>query len=64
MPDIIIINSYTEYDSKDWLYGIDLYQGIGKKFRVDLVTSLLLLMPKDMIHRLKHLKQQMGRCYF
>ncbi|MCD4682306.1 MAG: hypothetical protein K8R86_03395 [Bacteroidales bacterium] len=27
--------SYTEYDSKDWLYGINIYQGIGKKFRVD-----------------------------
>jgi len=26
---------YTEYDSKDWLYGINIYQGIGKKVRVD-----------------------------
>lgn len=26
---------YTEYDSKDWLYGINVYQGIGKKVRVD-----------------------------
>lgn len=27
--------SYTEYDSKDWLYGVYLYQGIGKKIRLD-----------------------------
>jgi len=27
--------SYTEYDSKDWLYGIHLTQGIGKKFKVN-----------------------------
>ncbi len=26
--------SYTEYDSKDWYYGINLYQGIGKKVRI------------------------------
>ncbi len=26
---------YTEYDSKDWLYGINLYQRIHKNFRLD-----------------------------
>ena len=26
---------YTEYDSKDWLYGINIYQGLNKKFRLD-----------------------------
>lgn len=26
---------YTEYDSKDWLYGINLYQGITKNLRLD-----------------------------
>jgi len=27
---------YTEYDSKDWLYGFNIYHGITKNFRVDL----------------------------
>lgn len=26
---------YTEYDSKDWLYGINLYQRLHKNFRLD-----------------------------